>query len=92
MAGDYLFDVAAEAAASVEEPKSIGEISSIGDAADWAVNMVSSQLPIIGTLVLAPEVGLEIISLSSAGQKYEEMGKEIEAGKDYNAAQMLLLQ
>lgn len=89
MAGDYLMNVAEEAAASVEKPQEIGEISSIGDAADWAVNMISSQVPVIGTLVLAPEIGLEMISLSAAGGKYEEMGQEIDLGKEYSAKQML---
>lgn len=89
MAGDYLMNIAEEAAGLVEKPQSIGEISSIGDAADWAVNMISSQVPVIATLVVAPEIGLEMIAASSAGQKYEEMGQEIDLGKEYSFGQML---
>lgn len=87
---NQLIDFSENVRGKVARPLDVSEINSLSDAASWSADLVGNQIPVIGTLVATGGAGLAVISASQAGQKYEDMMKEVDSGlADYNAAQLL---
>jgi len=81
-------DVSENILNDIGEVPEVQNIKNISDVSAWATNMIGTQIPILTTLAIAPHIGLELIATSTLGQKYEEIGEEIEEGEDYNALQI----
>ena len=69
----------------VEKPMDVSDIKNLRDIGSWSVDLIGNQAPIMATLYFYPQAGLEILSASAAGTKYDEMIKdEYTSGKEYS--------
>ena len=90
-AGDVLLNFSESMRGKVATPLDVSEINSLSDAGSWVADLIGNQIPIIGTMVATGgSAGLGLVAASTAGQKYEDMAKEIDLSlSDYNAGQLL---
>lgn len=90
-AGDVLLNFSESMRGKIAMPLDVSEINSLSDAGSWVADLIGNQLPIIGTMVATGgSAGLGLVAASTAGQKYEDMAKEIDLSlSDYNTGQLL---
>jgi cation transport regulator ChaB len=89
-ASNQLFKFGEDIRSGIAKPLDISEINSLSDVGSWSADLIGNQLPILATLAATGGAGLGVISASAAGQKYNDMAKEMDMGlEDYNAAQLL---
>ena len=75
---------------SIAKPMNYSDIKSAGDWGTWMVDFAAQQGPQIGLMVMAPQVALPLLSMSSGGSKIKQMRKENKLGTaNYSEFQIL---
>ena len=71
-------------------PKKVEDISSLGGAVEWGIDLTANQLPQMGVMIFAPGASLGVLAGSAAGNKYLDMAEEMSLYKEkYKGWQML---
>ena len=85
----FLSNVSENLRGAIAKPKEIEEIDGLGGFGAWTANMVGSQVPIMATLLAAPNASLAMLGSSAAGGKFLEMEEAIDAGEKISGWQLL---